>query len=403
MVESDPQRMLQRYSRLLEVSSSLASTLNLHELLNLIVHTAAELCQAEAASILLYDESQHALFFDATTNLDQPIMRGLVVPVESSLAGWIVTHREPVIIMDAQNDPRHFGEVGKTTRITTNSLLGVPLVAKDKVVGTLEAINKISGVFDQDDLEVLMALGSQAAVAIENARLFQQSDLISELVHELRTPLSSLNIAARLLQRDDLPEETRRGVIDTMISETGRLAEMTSAFLDLSRLESGRAPFNVQSFDILPLIQECLLMLTPRAQEKGVVFELDAPSGLPKLFADREKIQQLLINLLSNAIKYNCPNGKVWISANVKGKEFSFLVRDTGVGIPPESLPHLFEKFYRAPGSEHVSQGTGLGLSICKSIVEAHHGRIEVESQPGLGAQFRVFLPLEMHIRKSGA
>ncbi len=180
-------RLLERYQRLIELSRDLASTLDLQDLLDRIVHAAADLSGSEAASILTYDEIKGELYFDAASNLSEPLMRGLVVPAETSIAGWIVANRQPVIISDTQRDPRHFGQIGKATQVTTTSMLGVPLIAKGKVIGVLEAINKLSGDFNQEDQEIISTLAAQAAVAIENARLFQQSDLISEMVHELRT------------------------------------------------------------------------------------------------------------------------------------------------------------------------------------------------------------------------
>ena len=139
--------LLERYLRLIEISRDLGSTLDLNTLLNRIVHAAADVSNAQAASILLYDETNRQLYFQAATNLETPLMRGLIVPVDASIAGWIVTHRKPLIISDTQKDPRHFNLIAKPTGVETTSLLGVPLITKDKVVGVLEAINKLSGEF----------------------------------------------------------------------------------------------------------------------------------------------------------------------------------------------------------------------------------------------------------------
>ena len=166
MSETQIENQLDRYKRLTDISRELASTLDLEKLLNNIVQAAADLSSSEAASILLYDDVKGVLYFDAATNLTEPLMRGLVVPVDSSLAGWIVTNRQPIIINDTQHDPRHYGVIGQVTQITTTSLLGVPLIAKDKVVGALEAINKRSGSFNKEDQDILMVLGAQAAVAM---------------------------------------------------------------------------------------------------------------------------------------------------------------------------------------------------------------------------------------------
>jgi signal transduction histidine kinase len=387
--------LLERYQRLTETSRELASTLDLDVLLNRIVHAAADLSNAEAASILLYDEVHQQLQFEAATNLDEPMMRGLVVPVTNSLAGWIVLNRQPIIIDNTEEDPRHFGHISKITNISTTSLLGVPLIAKDKVVGVLEAINKRTGVFDEEDENIMTALGAQVAVAIENARLFQQSDLISELVHELRTPLASLNTAAHLLLRPEVSEEQRSKMVQVIHDETQRLSDMTTSFLDLARLESGRAQFQPELFDIREVLADCSMMMKSRAAEKGISLNLEAQEGLPLVAADRNKIKQVILNLLSNAIKYNRPGGKITAEAHSSRREITISVADTGLGILPDAQEHLFEKFYRAPGSENQIQGTGLGLAICKRIVEAHHGNIEVQSVVGKGTTFTVHLPLK--------
>lgn len=394
MTDSNRSSLLERYQRLAEISRELASTVDLRTLLNRIVQAAADLSNAEAASILLYEESKKQLYFESATNLDEPFLSGLIVPVENSIAGWIVTHRCPLIILDAQNDPRHFAKIGKMTNITTTSLLGVPLIAKDKVVGALEAINKRQGDFSTEDQDVLMDLGAQAAVAIENARLFQQSDLIAELIHELRTPLGSLRTATHILKNKDVSDEQRQKIVQILYDETCRLIEMTSAYLDLARLESGRIEFNSQDFDPIPLLEECVNVMDARVKENRLQLSLTTPERLPVLNADRDKIKQVILNLLSNAITYNCPNGQILVSSEAQNKELLISVSDTGRGIREADLAHLFEKFYRAQPTEKLATGTGLGLAISKQIIEAHGGKIEVKSQVEVGTTFLVHLPL---------
>ncbi len=384
---------LQRYERLLEISRDLASTLDLDSLLKRIVQAAADLSNAEAASILLYDQSNEQLYFQAASNLDEPAMRGLVVPVESSIAGWIVTRREAVIIPDVSQDPRHFGQVDQSTHVQTRSLLGVPLITKDKVLGVLEAINKREDQFTQEDLELLNILGAQAAVAIENTRLFQQSDLISDMVHELRTPLASLNAAIFLLQHPGATQEQRDRVIRTMSNEINRLAEMATSFLDLAKLESGRMPFQHDRVNLRQLLEESGLLVRSTLQEKQQSLEMTLPEDMPIIAADSDKIKQVIINLLSNAHKYTPEGGVIRLNAGYEKDCVWFSVADNGPGIPERYLPRLFEKFFRVPGSEKSAAGTGLGLSICKRIVETHRGRIEVNSRENEGTTFTVYLP----------
>lgn len=386
--------MLERYRKLAEISRNLASTVDLNILLDRITRAAAHLCSAEAASILLYDETKQQLYFESATNLEEPLMRGLIVPVDSSIAGWIVTNREPIIIDDTRKDPRHFDQIGKATNVTTESLLGVPLIAKGEVIGALEAINKTAGSFSREDQDILMDLGAQAAVAIENARLFQQSDLIAEMVHELRTPLSSLRTAAHLLLREDVDVDKQRRVIEIIDVETTRLIDMTTSFLDLARLESGRIPFNIEIFEPGSMLEECVGIMQTKANEQKIRLNLDSPVDLPKIKGDRDKIKQVVLNLISNAINYNRPSGSVIITAANPPGELTIDIRDSGPGIRSADLAHLFDKFYRSQSTENVAHGTGLGLAICKKIVDAHEGRIEVQSEVGIGTTFTVHLPL---------
>ena len=384
--------LVHRYRRLLELSRDLASTLDLDGLLQRIVQAAADVCAAEAASILLYDDVKQELYFQAATNLTEPSMRGLVVPMDS-LAGWIVRNQKPLRINDVSRDRRHFARISEDTKFLTHSLLGVPMVAKDKVIGALEAINKKDGTFSEEDLEILGVLGAQAAIAIENSRLFQQSDLISEFIHELRTPLGSINTAAHLLKRPELSEEQRATFLQAIQDESRRLSELATSFLDLARLESGRVQFRTQRFAPYTLLQECASVMRLPASEKKQNLTLEAPEDLPEIQADRAKLKQVLINLLSNAVKYTPAGGKITLSATADAEELRICVRDTGRGIPPDALQNLFQKFYRVPGSERMAQGTGLGLSIARKIVEGHGGRISVESEVGKGTTFTVHLP----------
>ncbi len=381
------------YRRLIEIARDLASTLDLDVLLERIVQAAAEISGSEAASILLYDDVTQQLYFQVATNLDEPTMRGLVIPLKSSIAGWIVTNRKPLRIANAQKDPRLFSDVDRITGTPTQSLLGVPLIAKNKIVGVLEALNKLNGKFTDGDESMLSVLGAQAAVAIENARLFQQSDLISEFVHELRTPLASLSTATYLLLRPDMPHEQQEQIAHNIHSETLRLNALTSSFLDLARLESGRVQFHKTSFNMVDLLYECKDVVHSKAEEEKVRLQIEAPDQMPPFEADRDKIKQVILNLLSNAIKYNRPNGSVILRCACNTDEIFIAVQDIGMGIPADALPHLFEKFYRVPENETKAAGTGLGLSICKQIVQGHGGRIEVKSKVGVGTVFTVRLP----------
>src|SRR6185436_9157510 len=384
---------LDSYLRVIEISRDLASTLDLDILLDDIVRAASDITRAEAASILLYDDTARQLYFQVATNIDEPTMRGLIIPLDKSLAGWIVTNRKSLRIDDAQKDDRHFGEVEQTIGFSTHSLLGIPLITKNKVVGVLEVINKKKGRFTDPDESMLSVLGAQAAVAIENARLFQQSDLIAEFVHELRTPLASLSTATYLLLRPEMSREQRDQIVNNIHNETLRLNSLASSFLDLARLESGRVQFRKTRFSSADLLYEVRDIMMTKAQETSTQIRVDVPHDMPLLEADRDKIKQVLLNLLSNAIKYNRPNGTVIITDSFTDTDLSINIQDTGLGVPEDSIPHLFEKFFRVREHEGKVAGTGLGLSICKQIVQGHNGRIEVKSKMGVGTSFNIYLP----------
>lgn len=384
---------LDNYRRLIDIARDLASTLDLDILLSRIVHAAAEISGAEAASILLFDDASRQLYFQVSTNMDESTRRGIIVPMDGSIAGWIVNNRKSVRLANVHEDERFYSNVEAVTGLSTQSLLGVPLITKNKIVGVLEALNKHNGKFTENDESLLLVLGAQAAVAIENTRLFQQSDLISEFVHEIRTPLSSLSTATYLLLRPEMSQEQRDQIVQNIHNETMRLNALTSSFLDLARLESGRVQYRKTVFSLADLMYECKDIMESKALEDNIHLRVESPEGLPLLDADRDKIKQVFLNLVSNAIKYNRPNGSVLMRAETADNEIIIQIQDTGLGIPEEALPHLFQKFYRVREHEARISGTGLGLSICKQIVQGHGGRIEVKSKMGVGTMFVIYLP----------
>jgi len=386
--------LLERYQKLLEITQDLASTLELDTLLKKIVNAAANLCGADAASILLYDQVKRQLYFQATSNLEAPVMRGLNVPIDSSVAGWVLTHKQSVILPDVSKDPRHFREIAKATNISTKSLLGIPLVTQEKVIGVLELINKQTGEFSNEDLEIIGALGAQAAIAIENTRLFQQSDLISELVHELGTPLASLNTASYLLSRPEIPQEQRDELVLTLQQEISRLTDMTASYLDFARLESGRTRFQIEQIYLSELLPEAVQVMYGKIEEKQQTLVLEPIKHDEPITGDYNKLLQVVINLLSNATKYTQEGGQIRLSANVSLDEAVIRVADNGPGIPENQFLHVYERFYRIPKTQNRAQGSGLGLSICKRIVEAHRGYIEIQSTVGEGTAFIIHLPI---------
>ena len=386
-------RLLKRYARLLEIASELVSVLDLNTLLQHIVDAAQELTESEGASLLLYDPQTHQLYFQAATGPLNEHEKQTAIPAESSIAGWIFTNNEPLLVEDAKSDPRFFREIDVLTHFKTRSILGVPLHAKEKTLGVIEVVNKLEGTFQEMDLRLLQSLAAQAAIAIENSRLFQQSDLIAEMVHELRTPLAALTAAAHLIQRPELEDDQRDKLSRTMYSEVQRLNEMATDFLDIARLESGRISFVREPVYLEGLIRECLEIIRPQAEAERITLATEIDRSLEPVPGDRNRLKQLLLNLLTNAIKYNRQRGQVLVTLRCEGDDLLLSVKDTGKGIPPESLSRVFDRFYRVPDQETGAIGTGLGLAIAQRIAKNHNGIVEVESVLDQGSTFTLRLP----------
>ncbi len=388
-----PEERIESYQRLLAISQVLTSTLDLFTLLDLIVNAARDLTRTEATSILLLDNKTGDLYFEAVTGSKSEEIKRMVVPPDS-LAGWVAREGRAQIVNDVSRDQRFFAKVGETTGVLTRSLIAVPLKAKDKTIGALEAINRVDdSPFVEEDVELMMTLGAQAAVAITNAQLFQQSDLISEMVHELRTPLTSIVAYSELLLRREIPPVQARGFVETIYQEALSLSNMTNGFLELSRLQSGRIRMDMVNFNLTDLVREVMQLLHPQTDERGLTLSATLPNQEVFVTADRERIRQVLVNLTSNAIKYNRDAGVVNVLVEpLDEQRVCVSVSDTGRGIPEKDQTRIFEKFFRVPDSEGYATGTGLGLSIVKQIVEAHGGTIEVQSQVDVGTTFSFVL-----------
>ncbi|HHS98556.1 MAG TPA: GAF domain-containing sensor histidine kinase [Chloroflexi bacterium] len=389
------QSRIARLERIIEISRSINSTLNLPRLLHQILAAAQELTHTEACSIILRDRKSGVLRFEATIGARSQEVRSLVVPLDGSIAGWVVQNNRPVVVHNVRNDPRFYRKVDQEVGFETRSILAVPLSVRGKPIGVLEVLNKEGGErFTEEDVETLMALADQAAVAIENAVLFQQSDLVADLVHEMRTPLTSIIGYARMIQRDDVSEDDRKSFARTIEREAARLSRMASDFLELARLESGRAFPVREEVSLKSLAAEAIALLRPQAEAKQIALIEEVPDDLPTLLGDPQRLHQVLVNLVGNGVKYCRPGDRVTIGARVEGDEVLVYVSDTGPGIPPSAQEHLFERFYRLPRTEEDVEGTGLGLAITRRIVEAHGGRIWVKSDVGKGTTFYLTLPL---------
>jgi signal transduction histidine kinase len=296
--------------RLLEISTRLSSTLQLDALLDLVMDVATELTHTEAASILLVDQKTGQLHFAASTGSQMP--KDIIVPLDSSIAGWVVRTGRSLVLADVQADDRFYATVDEDLAFHTRSMLAVPLVTAKGIIGCLEVINKIdNSAYTPQDMAIMEALASQSAVAILNAHLFHQSDLLAEIMHELKTPLMAITTASELLARPDFPAEKQAEVVHMIQRESGRLSRMTKEFVDFARLESGRMQLARRPVAIEEVVYDVLRLSQAQADARRIGLTavcqptLPATTDSPCVIGDQDRLKQVLLNLVSNGIKYN--------------------------------------------------------------------------------------------------
>lgn len=225
-----------------------------------------------------------------------------------------------------------------------------------------------------------------------------QRNFVADVSHELKTPLTSIQgFAQAILDGTADTPESRKQAAQIIYDESSRMHRMALDLLDLARLEGGIADLKMSQVDIKVLLQNVIDKFTPQANAANVDLQLNVPDDLPILMGDGDRLAQVFTNLVDNALKFTPVNGKVTLFAKKVGAEMELSITDTGLGVPNEALPRLFDRFYQVDASRAggVNHSTGLGLAIVKEIVQAHGGRIGVRSQAGQGTTFTINLPLK--------
>jgi len=394
--------------RLTEISAVLNSTLDIEPLLGKIMDAAAEITNAEAASVLLWDETRRELRFAATnTSQDANTLIGQVVPPTGSIAGTAMSENRIVQVDDAASDPRHFGGVDEAAEFQTRTLLAGPMMSKDRHIGVLEVVNKRQLPWTEDDHYYLSILAAQAAVAIESAQLVTalqkanvelneldklKNDFIAIASHELRTPLGVILGYASFLHEtsEGQVSEHASKVLNSALQLRGIIEQLTNLrYLQQRETELQRVPTSLNQ-----LLQEARHDILDMATAKG--HQLNMQVEDVTLLVDPIRVAMALTNILNNAVRYTPEGGTITIQTEVRSDEVWISVTDTGIGIAEDQLERIFDKFYQV--EDHMTRtygGLGIGLSIAKVLIEVQGGRIWATS-PGLdqGATFTVSLPL---------
>ncbi len=371
-------------------------------------HTAAVL-RAERGLVLLYDREHQQL-------VAQPPGHGLtreqVKRIRYSAAGdtdarWNFRRNGPLVSNHAQADTRLMPELVKEMR--PRSLMIAPITRGPEILGLLGVADRAGDVpFTDEDLSLLLALAGQAMVAVENLRLHQElkganeqlqeydrlkTEFVGMVAHDFRKPLMAIRGFAELvLEEPDLALSTRQEFMKTVVSETEQLAQLANDTLLITQIETGQFRYEFREVDL----GQFLLDAVPYGMSDHSIL-VNVPPAFPKVWADPDRLRQVLANLVGNAVKYSPAGSSIEVRASQRGPQQVVIeVADNGLGIPPEQVGKLFQKFARVRSEEHMKvSGSGLGLYICRLIVEGHGGQIWVESEPGRGSTFGFSLPMD--------
>jgi len=407
-------RKVDQLEALAEVGEAISSTLVADEILTTIVTHAVELSDTDGGSLMEFDEAT-GLFRVRTaygTSADViDALRGAEIHIDRTWVGRAASTREVLQIPDLDAEP---GPLDPHLAVLHGSgwrsLVAIPLVRPDRVVGALVVRRTSTGSFSDETCELLTAFASQSAVALTNARLYQQleqqsvalaeasrhkSEFLASMSHELRTPLNAvIGFSEVLLERmfGDL-NERQEDYLEDIHSAGRHLLALLGDILDLSKIEAGRMELDLTTFPIDDILVQALSLVRERAALHGIRLTLEAAGGLGLVTADELRLKQVLLNLLSNAVKFTPDGGSIVLRAWRDAEEVDVTVTDTGIGIAPADQERIFDSFQQGERSASSSEGTGLGLTLSRRIVELHGGRLWLTSTPGEGSTFGISVP----------
>ena len=398
-----------------EVGQAVSSTLDLETVLCTIVSRATTLAGMDGGAIYEYDETRQQFYLHATDKLPEELvetLRAAPIPKGEGALGRMAVTGEPIQIRDIADEARYQSRLKQMLiRLGYRSLLAVPLLREDHLLGGLVVNRKSAGEFTTQVIDLLKTFATQSALAIQNARLFREieeksreletasrhkSEFLANMSHELRTPLNAIIGFSEVLSErmfGDINEKQAEYLRD--ILESGQhLLSLINDILDLSKIEAGRMELEPADFDLPSAIDNTLSLVRERAHRRGITLDRTLDERLGMIHADERKVKQVLLNLLSNALKFTPEGGRIHVRADAHQGDAEISVTDTGIGISPEDQAAVFEEFRQVGAAAKKVEGTGLGLAISRKFIELHGGSIRVESQSGKGSTFTFTLPL---------
>jgi signal transduction histidine kinase len=398
-----------------EVGQAVSSTLDLETVLSTIVSRAAQLAGMDGGSIWEYDEAREEFYLHATDRVPDElveVLRATPIRKGEGALGRLAITGEPVQIRDIAEEPNYPSRLREIVlRGGYHSVLAVPLLREDHLLGALAVNRSSSGDFAPEAIALLKTFATQSALAIQNARLFREvavksreletasrhkSEFLANMSHELRTPLNAIIGFSEVLSQRMFGEinEKQAEYIGDILQSGQHLLSLINDILDLSKIEAGRMELELSQFDLPSAIENTLILVRERAVRRGIVLGRAVDERLGMIRADERKVKQVLLNLLSNALKFTPEGGKINVSAALQDGMAEISVTDTGVGIAPEDQQAVFEEFRQVGTASKKVEGTGLGLAISRKFIELHGGKIWVTSQIGSGSTFAFTLPL---------
>jgi signal transduction histidine kinase len=397
------QRQVQEFDGLQRLSKLIVETDVLEDVIGESIKIVLGLVECEGLFIMLHDDATDSLVArKPAVGVSTEVLERLSVPLsEPSLAATVFRTSTPLLSNEARND----AWVGPHLRelLDIDNMLLAPISSGHRPFGILAAVNASSGQFEDEDLRFLSILGERVGSVIESTMsrererdLMKQlreadsmkSEFVSMLAHELKGPMTTVMGFSHTLQEqgNDLPDNQRAHILGIINREVSRLSRLVNDLLDVSRMEAGTLRYELEPIDVREIVDSILQVHT--SLRAGHSIEVEIPADLPKVVGDRDRVRQILINLLTNATRYSQDGTTVTVSGRAEDGKVVFGVADEGVGIGPEDQERVFSKFAQIPRPGWTKKGTGLGLYITKGIVEAHGGRIWIDSTPGKGATF---------------